>query len=66
MRVSLAPSRPKTPPLGTGAGPRCAPPLAEEGPRVVIGGKLAESGLAEPIAPRADTLFAPRGACLGG
>lgn len=66
MRVSLAPSRPKTPPLGTGAGPRCAPLLAEEGPRVVIGGKLAESGLAEPIAPRADTLFGPRGACLAG
>lgn len=32
----------------------------------MLGGKLAASGLAEPIAPQADTLFGPRGACLAG
>jgi hypothetical protein len=32
----------------------------------MLGGKLAASGLAEPIAPAADTLFGPRGACLAG
>ena len=67
MRVSLAPIRLKTPPPGAGeAPPLCLPLLAEEGPRVILCGKLAASGLAEPIAPQADTLFGPRGACLAG
>jgi hypothetical protein len=64
MRVSLAPTRVKTPPLDGGQETFCLPLLAAEGPRVMLGGKLAASGLAEPIAPRADTLFGPRGACL--
>jgi hypothetical protein len=67
MRVSLAPTRLKAPPPGTGEEAQlCLPLLAEDGPRVILGGKLAASGLAEPIAPRADTLFGPRGACLAG
>ena len=53
MRVSLAPTRLKTPPAGAGeAPPRCLPLLADEGARVILGGKLAASGLAEPIAPQ--------------
>src|SRR6188768_1831147 len=67
MRVSLAPTRLKSPPPGAGeAPPLCLPLLAGQGPRVMLGGKLAASGLAEPIAPAADTLFGPRGACLAG
>lgn len=67
MRVSLAPARLKTPPPGVGeAPPVCLPLLAKDGPRVILGGKLAASGLAEPIAPAADTLFGPRGGCLAG
>jgi hypothetical protein len=64
MRVSLAPTRLKAPPPGGEKAQLCLPLLAEDGPRVMLGGKPAASGLAEPIAPRADTLFGPRGACL--
>jgi hypothetical protein len=38
--------------------------LAREDPSVVLGGSLGLDGLAEPIAPRADSLFGPRGAAL--
>lgn len=64
MRVSLAPRR-----LATGAPGGAAPALpllAAGGARLVLGGQGGADGLAEPIVPRADTLFGPRGACLAG
>jgi hypothetical protein len=69
MRVSLAPARPPSPldtPLGTGEQTRDpAPPLlAPAGPRVVLGSERNSNGLAQPIVPGPDTMFAPRGACL--
>src|SRR5271169_1509101 len=38
--------------------------LDPRGARVVLGG--ASAGLVAPLAPAADTLFGPRGACLAG
>ena len=64
MRVSLAPVRVKTPRLDGGMGLTPADLLAREGPSVMLGGCLGGNGLAKPIAPRADTLFGPRGAAL--
>lgn len=44
-----------------------APPLlAPSGARVILGSAAVADGLAQPIAPRADTMFGPRGACLAG
>jgi hypothetical protein len=66
MRVSLAPLHLRTSPvLGwrSGAAPAL---LAESGPRVALGGSADADGLAKPIAPGPDTMFGPRGACLGG
>lgn len=65
MRVSLAPTRLKHAP-GVSGGFQSGALLAECGPRVVLGGKLGADDLAEPISPRADTLFGPRGAALAG
>ena len=64
MRVSLAPIHLRTPRVGAGQSRAARALLADGGPRTVLGGRLGAGGLAEPIAPRADTLFGPRGACL--
>ena len=40
------------------------PLLDPEGPAVIAGSSIGRGGLPEPVAPRADTLFGPRGACL--
>ncbi|MEP6966617.1 MAG: NHL repeat-containing protein [Pseudomonadota bacterium] len=65
MRVSLAAAHAPTPRDAEGRSESVARPLlASGGPRVVLGGELGDDGLARPIAPAADTLFGPRGACL--
>lgn len=65
MRVSLAPTHLRRPPGAEATEAlRPTPLLAPEGPRVILGGELGADGLARPIAPAADTLFGPRGACL--
>lgn len=38
--------------------------LAPSGARVLLGSPAVPDGLAQPIAPTAETLFGPRGACL--
>lgn len=58
MRVSLARAR--------APGPRATPLLDEIGARVVVGSRGTIAGNEAPIAPAADTLFGPRGACLAG
>lgn len=46
------------------AGPAAPAFLDEAGADLVLGTRPDPDGLAAPIAPRADTLFAPRAACL--
>ena len=41
-----------------------APFLNPLGPDIILGGQWAEQSLADPIAPKNDTLFGPRGAVL--
>lgn len=62
LRVSLAPTYPR--PSAQDAPPVPRLLLAAAGARVVLGDFTADGVLAAPIAPRADTLFGPRGACL--
>ena len=64
MRVSLAPSHLRNGPISGWRGDAAPALLAASGPRVALGGSVNEDGLARPIAPRADTMFGPRGACL--
>ena len=66
MRVSLAPTDLRTPRIGAGVDRAARALQAEGGRHIILGGHLGVDGLAEPIAPRADTLFGPRGACLAG
>jgi hypothetical protein len=66
MRISLAPARQQAPSQGASGGDVARALLAPCGPRIVLGGRAGSDGLAEPIAPAADTLFGPRGACLAG
>ncbi len=61
LRASLAPRRAPTPPM---AGP--APWLDPNGARVILGRAAGTGPAVAPLAPAADTLFAPRGACLAG
>lgn len=61
MRVSLAPVRKPTP---AGKIAPVVPLLNESGARVILGQKTAADGLPQPIRPRADSLFGPRGATL--
>jgi hypothetical protein len=63
MRVSLAPTHLRTPAAGPQHG-QPLPLLAADGPRTILGGGAAADALVAPIAPRADTLFGPRGACV--
>jgi hypothetical protein len=63
MRVSLAPTHLRTPPAGR-HDPAARALLVEGGPRAILGGGSPTNALVEPIQPRADTLFGPRGACL--
>jgi hypothetical protein len=66
MRVSLAPTHLRTLPAGPEYGVPARALLAGSGPRVILGCNTgaAAGALVAPIAPRADTLFGPRGACL--
>ena len=65
MRVSLAPRRRPPPACGPQHDPPARPLLAAGGPRVILGCRCGDAGApVAPIAPRADTLFGPRGACL--
>lgn len=61
LRASLAPNYPRAPAHGAHAQPL----LAADGARIVLGAE-ATGALATPIAPAADALFGPRGACLAG
>lgn len=58
IRVSLAPDHRRDPPP-----PMEAPSgmLDADGARVVLGDHVSADGLPDPLAPRADTLFGPRG-----
>jgi len=62
MKVSLAFNRNLKSPDGLSIA--AEPLLNEAGPHVILGGQNASKILAEPISPRADTLFGPRGAVL--
>jgi len=62
MRVSLVPTYRRRSAIA--ASGNCLPLLDPKGPHAILGGQLDADGLATPIAPRADTLFAPRGVCL--
>jgi hypothetical protein len=59
MRVSLAPIHPRTQ-----AAAASEALLDPRGARVVLGTHAGMNGAVVPIAPAADTLFGPRGACL--
>ncbi len=63
IQLSLDQSRYPAP-AATGALP--TPMLAATGARVVLGACVAANGLPEPIAPRPDTMFGPRGICIAG
>jgi DNA-binding beta-propeller fold protein YncE len=65
MRVSLAPAHLRTLPAGAPRDFPASALLAEGGPRTILGGGADAGTLVAPIQPRADTLFGPRGACLG-
>jgi hypothetical protein len=60
MKVSLRPARAFNEPAG--AAPRRL--LDERGAAAIVGASGEEAAPAASIAPRADTLFGPRGACL--
>ena len=62
MRISLVSTHRRRSPIA--ASGNCLPLLDPNGPHAILGGQLDADGLATPIAPRADTLFAPRGVCL--
>jgi hypothetical protein len=62
MRVSLVPTHRRRSPIA--ASGNCPPLLDPNGAHAILGGHVDADGLAPPIAPRADTLFAPRGVCL--
>jgi NHL repeat len=62
MRVSLVPTHRQRSPIA--ASGICLPLLDPNGPHAILGGHVDADGLATPIAPRADTLFAPRGVCF--
>ena len=64
MQVALkvAPDPQRPPAAADAAPPR--PLLAPEGPAVVLGPQAGPGGLPLPVAPAADSLFGPRGACL--
>lgn len=66
MRVAL--SLPADPRRAAASGaPQTGRPLLDRGgPAVVVGSRAGDGALPEPVAPRPDTLFGPRGACLGG
>jgi hypothetical protein len=64
MRVSLKPTHLRQPRMAQGTGCRPSPLLDVGGPLAVLGGHADADRLAAPIAPRADTLFGPRGVCL--
>ena len=66
MRVSLAPLHLRSPPVRCWESAGAPALLAAGGARIVLGGSAAEDGLAHAIAPAADTMFGPRGACLAG
>jgi hypothetical protein len=62
MRVSLVPRHRRPSPFALGRS--CLPLLDAAGPHAILGGHGDAEELAAPIAPRADTLFGPRGVCL--
>jgi hypothetical protein len=62
MRVSLIPRHRRPSPFAPGR--TCLPLLDAAGPHAILGGHADAEEIAAPIAPRADTLFGPRGVCL--
>jgi hypothetical protein len=62
MRISLVPRHRQPSAIVTGGN--CLPLLDAGGPHAILGGQVDADEVAAPIAPRADTLFAPRGVCL--
>ena len=63
--IQLSLDRSRRPALQmSGALPQ--PMLAVAGARIVLGASLDAQGLPEPLAPRPDTMFGPRGICLVG
>jgi hypothetical protein len=63
MRISLVPRHRQQPPVAPGGS--CLPLLDAAGPHAILGGQADTEELATPIVPGADTLFGPRGVCLG-
>jgi hypothetical protein len=64
MRVSLAPMHLRSGPFEGRPGAGAPALLATAGPKIVLGGSADDDGMAHSIAPAADTMFGPRGACL--